>query len=211
MTCSSSSQSMTIERVGPMMGQILAQLSSSPDRQRQCGAMAMRPTRRFFRRLTFESAAEQSFARGCRMSEGFSSAIAGLTSRQEQGLDGAAFPHNFCMTSSAPTLDFLLYQWLKAETLQQRSRFPTIRVRPSTPVLDTSGTHRPREVRAVQPAGRSGRTRTETETDGSCAWCCRRPLHEARRAYAESGLLSAAQGLRHWRHATALHGRGGGQ
>jgi butyryl-CoA dehydrogenase len=49
------------------------------------------------------------------------------------GIAGLHSPLNFCMTSSLRhTMDFLLYDWLRPNA-DQRSRFPTIRVRPSMP------------------------------------------------------------------------------
>ena len=50
--------------------------------------------------------------------------------------------------------------------------------------------------------------RTETEPDGTCAWCCRRPLTTHKRPMRNPVLLSAAQD---YDIGAAAHGRGCGQ
>ncbi len=95
--------------------------------------------------------------------------------------------------SLRPTVDFLLYQWLDAEKLQARERFADHSRETFDAVLDTSERiarekYAPfnRQVDLEEP-------RTETEPDGTLRVVLPHATYEARRAYAESGLLSAAQ------------------
>ena len=86
-------------------------------------------------------------------------------------------PHNFCMTSSLRhTLDFLLYQWLEAETLQQRSRFSDHSRETFDAVLDTSERIAREKYAPFNRLVDLEEPRTETESMVRCAWCCRRPL-----------------------------------
>lgn len=114
-------------------------------------------------------------------------------SRTRQGLRGC-IPHNFCMTSSLRhTLDFLLYQWLEAETLQQRSRFSDHSRETFDAVLDTSERIAREKYAPFNRLVDLEEPRTETEPDGTLRVVLPQATYEARRAYAESGLLSAAQ------------------
>ena len=98
------------------------------------------------------------------------------------------------MTSSLRhTLDFLLYQWLEAETLQQRSRFSDHSRETFDAVLDTSERIAREKYAPFNRLVDLEEPRTETEPDGTLRVVLPQATHEARRAYAESGLLSAAQ------------------
>ena len=98
------------------------------------------------------------------------------------------------MTSSLRhTLDFLLYQWLEAETLQQRSRFSDHSRETFDAVLDTSERIAREKYAPFNRLVDLEEPRTETEPDGTLRVVLPQATYEARRAYAESGLLSAAQ------------------
>ncbi|MFN3377544.1 MAG: acyl-CoA dehydrogenase [Burkholderiaceae bacterium] len=90
--------------------------------------------------------------------------------------------------SLRPTLEFLLYQWLQAETLQQRPRFADHSRETFDAVLDTCE-RIAREKYA--PFNRTVDTQ-EPYFDGEKVVlpAC---THDAQKAYAESGMLSAAQ------------------
>jgi alkylation response protein AidB-like acyl-CoA dehydrogenase len=91
-------------------------------------------------------------------------------------------------TSLRHTLDFLLYQWLGAETLQQRPRFADHSRETFDAVLDTCE-RIAREKYA--PFNRLVDTQ-EPHFDGEKV-ILPQCTHDANRAYAESGMLSAAQ------------------
>ncbi|MDE2617927.1 MAG: acyl-CoA dehydrogenase, partial [Burkholderiales bacterium] len=87
-----------------------------------------------------------------------------------------------------PTLDFLLYNWLQAEGLNQRGRFADHSRETFDAVLDTCE----RIARAkFAPFNRLVDTE-EPRFDGEKV-ILPQATHEAHRAYAESGMLSAAQ------------------
>jgi alkylation response protein AidB-like acyl-CoA dehydrogenase len=90
--------------------------------------------------------------------------------------------------SLRPTLDFLLYDWLDAASLNQRSRFADHSRDTFDAVLDTCE-RIAREKYA--PFNRLVDTE-EPRFDGDTV-ILPRATHEANRAYAESGMLSAAQ------------------
>jgi len=90
--------------------------------------------------------------------------------------------------SLRPTLDFLLHDWLQAETLNQRPRFADHNRETFDAVLDTCE-RIAREKYA--PFNRLVDTE-EPRFDGECV-ILPRATHEAHRAYAESGMLSAGQ------------------
>ena len=137
---------------------------------------------------------KSTFARGCRTrARGLACHRRPTPVAHKTGIAGL-HSHNFCMTSSLRhTLDFLLYQWLEAETLQQRSRFPTIRVRPSMPCSTPPNASPARSTRRSTGWSIWKSLAPETELDGIAARELPQATYEARRAYAESGLLSAAQ------------------
>ncbi|MEO7547119.1 MAG: acyl-CoA dehydrogenase family protein, partial [Ramlibacter sp.] len=90
--------------------------------------------------------------------------------------------------SLRPSLDFLLYDWLKAENLNQRGRFADHTRETFDAVLDTCE-RIAREKFA--PYNRLVDTE-EPRFDGEKV-ILPQPTHEANRAYAGSGMLSAAQ------------------
>lgn len=72
------------------------------------------------------------------------------------------------MTSSLRhTLDFLLYQWLEAETLQQRSRFSEHSRETFDAVLDTSERIAREKYAPFNRLVDLEEPRTETEPDGT--------------------------------------------
>src|SRR5665647_1590768 len=90
--------------------------------------------------------------------------------------------------SLRPTLDFLLYQWLDAESLNQRARFSDHSRETFDAVLDTCE-RIAREKYA--PFNRLVDTQ-EPRFDGERV-ILPQAIHDAHKAYAESGMLSAAQ------------------
>ncbi|AYM96614.1 acyl-CoA dehydrogenase [Acidovorax sp. 1608163] len=95
--------------------------------------------------------------------------------------------------SLRPTVDFLLYQWLDAEKLQARERFADHSRETFDAVLDTSERIAREKYAPFNRLVDLEEPRTETEPDGTLRVVLPQATHEARRAYAESGLLSAAQ------------------
>ncbi|MDP3616926.1 MAG: acyl-CoA dehydrogenase family protein, partial [Rhodoferax sp.] len=90
--------------------------------------------------------------------------------------------------SLRPTLDFLLYQWLDAQSLNQRTRFADHSRETFDAVLDTC------ERIAREKYAPFNRTVDveEPRFDGEKV-ILPRATHDAHKAYAESGMLSAAQ------------------
>src|SRR5574343_153046 len=95
--------------------------------------------------------------------------------------------------SLRPTVDFLLYQWLDAEELQARERFADHSRETFDAVLDTSERIAREKYAPFNRVVDIEEPRTETEPDGTLRVVLPQATYEARRAYAESGLLSAAQ------------------
>ena len=87
-----------------------------------------------------------------------------------------------------PTIDFLLYDWLNAETLDQRSRFADHSRETFDAVLDTCE-RIAREKYA--PFNRLVDTQ-EPHFDGEKV-ILPQATHDAHKAFVESGLLSASQ------------------
>ncbi len=91
------------------------------------------------------------------------------------------------------TLDFLLYDWLRADSLNQRERFADHSRETFDAVLDTC------ERIAREKYAPFNRTldvqepRTEQQADGSLRVVLPQCTHDAHEAYAASGMLSAAQ------------------
>jgi alkylation response protein AidB-like acyl-CoA dehydrogenase len=95
--------------------------------------------------------------------------------------------------SLRPTIDFLLFDWLGADTLAQRERFADHSRETFDAVLDTCeriarDKYAPfnRTVDVQEP-------RTEVCADGSLRVVLPQCTHDAHQAYAASGMLSAAQ------------------
>ncbi len=95
--------------------------------------------------------------------------------------------------SLRPTVNFLLYQWLNAEKLQTRERFADHSRETFDAVLDTSERIAREKYAPFNRVVDTEEPRTETEPDGTLRVVLPQATYEARRAYAESGLLSAAQ------------------
>lgn len=96
-------------------------------------------------------------------------------------------------TSLRSTLDFLLYTWLQSESLTQRERFADHARETFDAVLDTSERIAREKYAPFNRLVDLEEPRTETEPDGTLRVVLPLATYEARRAYAESGLLSAAQ------------------
>ena len=87
------------------------------------------------------------------------------------------------------TLDFLLYDWLRVDSAQrQRPALPTTRARPSTRCSTPASASRARNTR---PSTGWWTPRSRTSTAKGCI--LPQATHDAQKAYAASGMLSAAQ------------------
>ena len=95
------------------------------------------------------------------------------------------------------TLDFLLYDWLHAERLTQRARFADHSRDTFDAVLDTCERIAREKYAPFNRLIDTEEPRTETTADGSLRVVLPRATHEARQAYAESGMLAAAQDAEH--------------
>ena len=95
------------------------------------------------------------------------------------------------------TLDFLLYDWLDAPTLTQRPRFAEHSRETFDAVMDTCERIAREKFAPFNRLVDTEEPRTETEPDGSLRVVLPRATHEARTAYAESGMLAAAQDYEH--------------
>jgi alkylation response protein AidB-like acyl-CoA dehydrogenase len=91
------------------------------------------------------------------------------------------------------TLDFLMYGWLKADTLNVRSRFSDHSRETFGAVLDTCERIAREKYAPFNRTVDREEPRTEIDTDGTLKVVLPKATHEARAAYAESGMLSAAQ------------------
>ncbi len=96
-----------------------------------------------------------------------------------------------------PLLEFLLYDWLKAETLTQRQRFAEHSRETFDAVLDTCERIAREKYAPFNRLVDTQEPHTETETDGSLRVVLPQATHDARAAYAESGMLAAAQDHEH--------------
>lgn len=96
-------------------------------------------------------------------------------------------------TSLRSTLDFLLYTWLQSESLAARARFADHSRETFDAVLDTSERIAREKYAPFNRLVDLEEPHTETEPDGTLRVVLPKATYEARRAYAESGLLSAAQ------------------
>ena len=91
------------------------------------------------------------------------------------------------------TLDFLLYDWLHAERLTQRTRFADHSRDTFDAVLDTCERIAREKYAPFNRLIDTEEPRTETTADGSLRVVLPQATHAARAAYAESGMLAAAQ------------------
>ena len=96
-----------------------------------------------------------------------------------------------------PLLEFLLYDWLKAETLTQRQRFAEHSRETFDAVMDTCERIAREKYAPFNRLVDTQEPHTETETDGSLRVVLPQATHDARAAYAESGMLAAAQDHEH--------------
>ena len=101
------------------------------------------------------------------------------------------------MTTLRSTLDFLLYNWLQAETLSARERFADHSRETFDAVLDTCERIAREKYAPFNRLVDTQEPHTETETDGSLRVVLPQATHDARAAYAESGMLAAAQDHEH--------------
>ena len=96
-----------------------------------------------------------------------------------------------------PLLEFLLYDWLKAETLTQRQRFAEHSRETFDAVMDTCERIAREKYAPFNRLVDTQEPHTEIETDGSLRVVLPQATHDARAAYAESGMLAAAQDHEH--------------
>jgi alkylation response protein AidB-like acyl-CoA dehydrogenase len=97
------------------------------------------------------------------------------------------------MMSLRTTLDFLLYDWLNADSLSRRSRFSDHSRETFDAVLDTCERIAREKYAPFNRLVDTQEPRTEMAVDGALRVILPQATHDARAAYAESGMLSAAQ------------------
>ena len=90
-------------------------------------------------------------------------------------------------------IDFLLYDWLKAESLNQRPRFAEHSRETFDAVMDTCERIAREKYAPFNRLVDTEEPRTVTAADGSLRVVLPQATHDARVAYAESGMLAAAQ------------------
>ncbi|WHZ11689.1 MAG: 3-methylmercaptopropionyl-CoA dehydrogenase (DmdC) [Burkholderiaceae bacterium] len=95
------------------------------------------------------------------------------------------------------TLDFLLYDWLDAESLTQRPRFVEHSRETFDAVLGTCERIAREKYAPFNRLVDTEEPRTEKNADGSLRVVLPQATHAARAAYAESGMLAAAQDHAH--------------
>ena len=91
------------------------------------------------------------------------------------------------------TLEHLLYQWLNANQLNQRPRFADHSRETFDAVLDTCEKIAREKFAPFNRVADREEPRTEVDADGALKVVLPRATHEARAAYAESGMFAAAQ------------------
>jgi alkylation response protein AidB-like acyl-CoA dehydrogenase len=97
------------------------------------------------------------------------------------------------MTGLRPTIDFLLHDWLKVDQLSQRARFADHSRETFAAVLDTCERIAREKYAPFNRLVDTEEPRTVTEPDGSLRVVLPAATKEAWKAYAESGMLGAAQ------------------
>lgn len=97
------------------------------------------------------------------------------------------------MTTLRPTIDFLLHDWLDTAALTERERFSDHSTETFGAVLDTCERIAREKYAPFNRLVDVEEPRTVTEADGSLRVVLPQATHEANKAYAESGMLSAAQ------------------
>ena len=95
------------------------------------------------------------------------------------------------------TLDFLLHDWLDAQALTTRARFAEHSRETFDAVLDTCERIAREKYAPFNRTVDTEEPRTVTEPDGSLRVVLPQATHDARAAYAESGMLAAAQDYEH--------------
>ena len=95
------------------------------------------------------------------------------------------------------TLDFLLHDWLGAEALTQRERFAEHSRATFDAVLDTCERIAREKYAPFNRLVDTEEPHTVTDADGSLRVVLPQATHDARAAYAESGMLAAAQDHEH--------------
>ncbi len=95
------------------------------------------------------------------------------------------------------TLDFLLYDWLDASALTQRPRFAEHSRETFDAVMDTCERIARDKYAPFNRLVDTEEPRTEALPDGSLRVVLPEATHDARAAYAESGMLAAAQDYEH--------------
>ncbi|MEZ5608445.1 MAG: acyl-CoA dehydrogenase [Burkholderiaceae bacterium] len=101
------------------------------------------------------------------------------------------------MATLRTTLDFLLYDWLHAEALTARPRFADHSRDTFDAVLDTCERIAREKYAPFNRLVDTEEPRTEAAPDGSLCVVLPQATHAARAAYAESGMLAAAQDAEH--------------
>ncbi len=91
------------------------------------------------------------------------------------------------------TLEHLLYHWLKADQLSQRTRFTDHSRETFDAVLDTCEKIAREKFAPFNRVADREEPRTEVDADGALKVILPKATHEARAAYAESGMFAAAQ------------------
>ncbi len=91
------------------------------------------------------------------------------------------------------TLDFLLYDWLQADALNTRPRFADHSRETFDAVLDTCEKIAREKFAPFNRAVDREEPRTEVDADGTLKVILPKATHEARAAYAQSGMFAAAQ------------------
>ena len=91
------------------------------------------------------------------------------------------------------TLDFLMYDWLKADALNQRQRFADHSRETFDAVFDTCERIAREKFAPFNRLVDVDEPRTVLDADGSLNVVLPRATHEARAAYAQSGMFAAAQ------------------
>ncbi|MDI9333948.1 MAG: acyl-CoA dehydrogenase [Cytophagales bacterium] len=91
------------------------------------------------------------------------------------------------------TLDFLLYDWLNTDSLSRRSRFSDHSRETFDAVLDTCERIAREKYAPFNRLVDTQEPRTEMGDDGALRVILPQATHDARAAYADSGMLSAAQ------------------
>jgi butyryl-CoA dehydrogenase len=91
------------------------------------------------------------------------------------------------------TLDFFLYDWLKSDKLNQRARFTDHSRETFDSVLDTCERIAKEKFAPFNRLVDTQEPKAEMGPDGALRVILPQATHDARAAYAESGMLSAAQ------------------